>query len=276
MADPTIQRRILNINGINLFFLDSGDDKSPMICLHGRWGRGETWADLIRRYRDRFRIIAPDQRGHGLSDRPAASYEAEEMAGDIYGLAKRLGCGPIIILGHSMGGRVAANLAALYPNDVRALIILDETADGPETRSKLSPEKISPIDELTDKWPTPYATYRDAVDDLSARFRQTNVRYFLDSLYETADGYDFLFSRYAMSAIKEYYSSWFHLLPNIKCPTMLVRAVDSWCLPRESAKQMVSLIKNCRYIEIANSDHMVYADNPAEFYPALDRFLDSL
>lgn len=271
---PEIQRALTEVNGLRLLYRDTGSAGEPMLCLHGRFGRGETWIDLMRRLGDRYRIIAPDQRGHGLSDRPVARYAAEDMAADAHELIVQLGCVPSTVVGHSMGGRIAAYVAALYPDAVKALVILDEGADGPETISDIPPSQIPPVDKLTADWPTPYPTYEKALSDLRTRLgRSTGVQYFLESLVETYQGYDFLFSRYAMSAIEEYRRGWHDVLASIECPVLLVRAVDSWCLSAEEADRMRSEIRNCTYFEVADSDHMLYADNPDEFYPRFEQFL---
>jgi len=274
MEESRIKRSMIKVNGLDLFCRDTVVGEKAILCLHGRWGRGETWADFISRYKDRYRIIAPDQRGHGLSDKPIGRYAAEDLAADAHELIKRFDCGPVIAIGHSMGGRIAAYLTALFPHVVKALAILDETAEGHESSEYLSPDQVPPKDDLTAEWPTPYTTCEDALQDLKKRFpRETNVRYFLESLVEITEGYDFLFSRYAMSALATHSRKWFHLLPRIQYPVLLVRAAESWCLSKEDAEKMRSLIKDCTYFEVGNSDHMVYADNPDEFYPQFDSFL---
>jgi pimeloyl-ACP methyl ester carboxylesterase len=274
MREQGIKRDVQKVNGLNIFYRDSGSGKTPMLCLHGKWGRGETWTDLMSRYADKFRIIAPDQRGHGLSDKPVARYAGADFADDSYELLKTLECLPAIVVGHSIGGRNAAYLAAKYPQAVKALVILDATADGPDNLSNLSPDAVSSVDTFTNDWPTPYQHYQDAVDDLSRRFpRKTNVQYFLDSLSETITGYDFLFSRQAMSAIDEYYEGWRHILKQIQCPVLLVRAEKSWYLSKEEAEKMRRNLRNSTYFEVSNSDHMVYADNMEEFYSGFEKFI---
>jgi len=269
-----MKRATINANGLNLFYRDTGSDSQTILCLHGKWGRGETWTDFMTRYQDRYRIIAPDQRGHGLSDKPIARYAVEDLSADTYHLVTGLGCNDLIVIGHSMGGRVAGHLAANHPETVKALALLDAPADGPTTLSTLSPEEVPPIDSLTNEWPTPYLTLHDARADLTARFPPaTAVEYFMQSLTETVAGYDFMFSRRAMAAIEHYNVQWFDLLPRIQCPTLLLRATDSWALSSESAMKMRKMIRNVEYAEISRSDHMVYADNPNEFYPLMDRFL---
>ena len=277
MEESKIKRAMTKVNGLNLFCRETGSHKKAILCLHGKWGRGETWTDFMFRYRDRYRIVAPDQRGHGLSDKPVARYAADDFASDAYGLIRQLGCSPVIAVGHSLGGRNAAYLAALHPKEVKALAILDQQAEDPGGLSDLSPHKVPPVDKLTADWPTPYSSYEEAVRDLSGRFpRETNVRYFLDSLVETVEGYDFLFSRYAMSAIDVYRQEWYHILSQIQCPVLFVRAQESWCLSSQEADKMRGLIKNCTYFEVSDSDHMVYADNPEQFYPQFDQFLKGI
>jgi pimeloyl-ACP methyl ester carboxylesterase len=267
----------MTVNGLDLFVRDTRSTRPPLLCLHGRWGRGETWTDLIERYCERYRIVAPDLRGHGLSDRPVARYAAEDFARDIHELIHSLGCGPAIVVGHSMGGRIAAHFAALYPGDVKAIAILDSSAEGKLARSVVAPETIAPLDKLTSTWPLPYPTYEAAIRDLTGRYpRSTNVRYFQESLVETVDGYDYMFSRSALAAITEYAQRWYDVLPRIACPVWLVRATESWELSVEVAARMRAEIRDCAYCEIPDSDHMVYADNPVEFYAQFDRFLARL
>jgi len=272
-----LKRSVIKVNGVKLFYRDSLIKSQPFLCLHGKWGRGETWSDFIWRYGNEYRIIAPDQRGHGFSDKPVARYAPQDMAEDAFGLITQLKCKPAIVMGHSMGGRNAAFLAALHPEAVKALIILDIGLATSKKISSLPPSEIEPIDELTFDWPTPYKTLNDAIKHLTSKYkRKSNSDYFLESLTETTEGYDFLFSRYSMAAIEEYLHDWTYILPKIKCPTLLVRAESSIDLTIEEAEIMRKGIENCKYVEVKNSDHMVYVDNPESFYLILDEFLSTI
>jgi pimeloyl-ACP methyl ester carboxylesterase len=276
MRDLEIRRDFVTVNGINIFCRDTAEGKKTLLCLHGRWGRGETWTDLMRRYLDRYRVVAPDQRGHGLSQKPETGYSGTDFARDAYELIVRLHLDPVVVIGHSMGGRVAGTLAALYPEAIKGLAILDEPAQE-QKREVVTTDDGTPTDPLTGDWPIPYPTYQAALDHLHGRFeRETNVRYFLESLVETPEGYDYMFSRAAMGSIERDYCDWDDLLERIRCPVLLVRASNSWCLSQEEAARMRTAITGCSYFEIADSDHMVYADDPDEFYPGLDRFLKGL
>ena len=272
-----ITRAMDEVNGLNMFYLRTHSGGTPMLCLHGRWGRGQTWIDLMLRYGDRYGVTAPDQRGHGLTDKPVARYASDDLAADARALLQHLECGPAVLVGHSMGGRVAAHVAARFPDSVMALAILDESAAGPETMSDLPPNPVPHDDKLTTDWPTPYPTLAEARRHLAECFpRQTNQAYFEESLVETPEGYDFLFSRRAMAALAVYDREWFDILPLVKCPVLLVRARESWCLSAEDAARMQDALKHCTYFEVSDSDHRVYADHPEEFYAGLDAFLAGL
>lgn len=278
MATGKVHRAHVHLNRLRLFYRDTLSGRETLLCLHGKYGRGETWSDLMSRYRDRYRIVAPDQRGHGLSDNPVARYAADDLATDIHELIGKLECGPSILIGHSMGARVAVHLAALYPEDVKAVVILEIAGvSGPDRPSDLPPERVIPRDRLTAEWPTPYVTHEDALQDLRRRFqRESGRRYFMESLVETVDGYDFMFSRYAMAAIREYGQNVYAALPQMRCPVLFVRGASSSVLSQEDAARMCRLIRRCIFVEIPNAGHRVYSDNPEGLYYHLDRFLSDL
>jgi pimeloyl-ACP methyl ester carboxylesterase len=104
MSTLKIYRNVARLKNAEMFYLDTRTDGPTILCLHGRWGRAETWSDFIRHYGNRYRVIAPDQRGHGLSSKPLSNYTAEEMAEDIIQLLNFLNIESVILVGHSMGG----------------------------------------------------------------------------------------------------------------------------------------------------------------------------
>jgi pimeloyl-ACP methyl ester carboxylesterase len=79
-----------------------------------------------------------------------------------------------------------------------------------------------------------------------------------------------------MGPISRDYADWDDLLEENRCPVLRVRASDSWCLSEAEAVKMRKALPGCAYCEASDSDHMVYADNPAEFYAGLARFLETL
>lgn len=270
MTHPiTMYRQIVNINGVDIFYRDTQTAGPIILCLHGRWGRGETWADFIQHYGGKFRVIAPDLRGHGLSDKSTASYTHEDMAADMAALLVHLKVDSAIVAGHSMGGFVAGCLAATHPEQVKALAILDKSAGGPV--------RVTSEDPLTTNWPMPFASLAEAQAFLHQTMEsELSYNYFMASLIETVAGYQMLFSQQAMAANITSYHHWFHLLPHIKCPVLLVRSSSKDAVTDEDWIKMQSLLPGCAAREMSHPDHNVHLGNKEQFYGFFDTFLSRL
>ncbi|MBN1781530.1 alpha/beta hydrolase [bacterium] len=270
-----IHRNTVHVNGIDLFYLDTRTNGIPILCLHGRWGRAEVWADFMQHYGGDYRIIAPDQRGHGLSGKPVAKYTAEEMAADMTALLDALQTGPVILVGHSMGGYVAGTLAAKNPGHARAVALLDKSASGPDKPGTLPADSIPAVDPLTKDWPLPFSTLTEARDYIrQATDSDLSYQYFMNSLIEKPDGYHMMFSSQAMAANIAAYENWTHLLPEIQCPVLLIRSSSHEAVPDADFEMMQRLLKDCTAFEVSHPDHNVQLGNKDEFYKYFDTFLE--
>ncbi len=97
-----------------------------MVALHGNGAHAHWWDPLIPSLVPGWRVIAPDLRGHGLSDRAEPpAYRVGDFAGDLTAVLGALAPGRIVLVGHSMGGRVALWYASEHPERVRALVLID-------------------------------------------------------------------------------------------------------------------------------------------------------
>ncbi len=274
MNKISVHRNIAKLKNIDMFYFDTMTEGPTIVCLHGRWGRAETWFDFIQHYGKQYRIIAPDQRGHGLSSKPISKYTAEEMADDIIELLGVLKIDSVILVGHSMGGRIAGYLTSTYPQFVKALAILDRTSSGPDKPNTLPLDQISTIDPLTKDWPLPFSSLTQAMNFIKqATDSNLSYEYFMNSLVETVEGYQMMFSSQAMAAGTAYDESWFHLLPTLKCLVLLIRSKDPKEISDEDFIKMQSLIPNCLAHEMSHTDHNVHLANKEEFYAYFDEFL---
>lgn len=96
----------------------------PLIIMHGLFGTYENWGTQIKGLAEHFQVIAVDMRNHGRSaHEPLMTYTA--MAADIIELMDDLALDSAHILGHSMGGKAAMQLALNYPERIRKLIVVD-------------------------------------------------------------------------------------------------------------------------------------------------------
>jgi pimeloyl-ACP methyl ester carboxylesterase len=277
MTNSKIHRDLAHLDGIDIFYRDTQTDGPTILCLHGRWGRGETWMDLMHRYRDRYRIIAPDQRGHGLSGKPESKYTGMEMAGDMAALLDCLRIKPAVVVGHSMGGHVAGCLAAEYPEYVRAVAILDKSAAGPEQPNETPLEQFAAEDPITRHWPMPFASLSEAQEFIRGEMESdTSYRHFLSSLVETVAGYQMMFSPRAMAANIAYYQAWFDLLPKIHCPVLLIKSKGEEAVKEADFARMKSLLPGCLAYEMTSPDHNVHVGEKDEFYRHVDEFLGTI
>jgi len=109
-------QRVVLASGIELDVVDMGPRDAPvLIFLHGFPESHRTWRHQIAHFSDRFRCIAPDQRGYRGSSKPqdVASYTPDKLIGDVFQLADALGVGQFTIVGHDWGGAIAWGTAIM-------------------------------------------------------------------------------------------------------------------------------------------------------------------
>ena len=120
--------RRARIGGIDWCWVEreaASADAPTLLMVHGYTGGKENWYRLCARLGRRYRLVLPDLPGWGQSERrPGADHGFVAQADRIAALIAHLG-GPLVLVGHSMGGGIAALVAARYPERVSALVLLD-------------------------------------------------------------------------------------------------------------------------------------------------------
>jgi len=114
----------LHSNGIELACDVTGRGE-PLLFLHGLGSRGEDWAMQVPFFAARYRVITADMRGHGASSKPPGPYSVRMMAEDVVGLMDGLEIESAHVVGLSMGGMIAFQLAVDRPERVRSLVIVN-------------------------------------------------------------------------------------------------------------------------------------------------------
>jgi len=107
---------------IELYYREKGSGE-PLILLHGNGEDGTYFENQIKYFWDRYRVIAPDTRGHGKSPRGSAPFTIGQFSCDLYDFMKSHGISKAVILGFSDGANIAMKFAMKYPDMVKALIL---------------------------------------------------------------------------------------------------------------------------------------------------------
>jgi pimeloyl-ACP methyl ester carboxylesterase len=115
----------ISVDGIVLSYEERGRGDPPVLLLHAMGGSGRFMAPQLEALGRRRRTLAVDLRGHGGSDAPAGDYSTAILGDDVARLCAALELRRPVVVGHSMGGMVALELAARYPDLPGALALLD-------------------------------------------------------------------------------------------------------------------------------------------------------
>jgi pimeloyl-ACP methyl ester carboxylesterase len=126
-----IDHKSLRVNGVQINVVDKGTGGPTLIFLHYWGGSTRTWAACIDELSKDHRCVAIDFRGWGLSDKDATDYGVEAMAEDVLGVIDQLGLTDFVIVGHSMGGKIAQVVAARQLPELNALVLVEPAPPTP-------------------------------------------------------------------------------------------------------------------------------------------------
>jgi pyruvate dehydrogenase E2 component (dihydrolipoamide acetyltransferase) len=116
------------------------DATETIVFLHGLGGSQSTWASVLGHFAETYRVAAVDLPGHGASDKPSPAstdYSISGIAAKLGEFLEKLELAPSILIGHSLGGATALQLALDRPKLVRALVLVDSAALGLEINDEL-------------------------------------------------------------------------------------------------------------------------------------------
>ncbi|MFB7864314.1 alpha/beta fold hydrolase [Streptomyces sp. NPDC056069] len=255
---PEPKRAALTVAGRRLSFLDFGGSGGPLLALHGHFGEGRTFARLAGELGDSWRIIALDQRGHGFSD-SSPEYSRTGYVEDAAAVLDHLGIHGAVVLGHSLGGVNAYQLAARFPGLVHALIVEDI---GVEVHGDLS---------FSLSWPHRAPTRAELAEELGP-----SAGYLAEAVREYPDGWGLAFDPKDMDVSQQHLNGdhWIDWLAS-ECPALIVRGSRSAVLGAEHAKEMAFRRPRTRLVELP-AGHTVHETVPVEFAAAVREFLGSL
>ncbi|MBB5940357.1 alpha/beta fold hydrolase [Streptomyces zagrosensis] len=272
MLRDTLRESSALVRGRRLRYLDAGGPGHPVLALHGHFGRARAYAALATALAPRYRIIALEQRGHGRSADPAADagdFTRGAYVADVADFLQGLALGPMPIVGHSVGGLTAFQLAAQRPELVSALVVEE---GGAYNRQPHIPHPVLDVRHWPRRAPT-LAALRQRIEERGI----PDASYFLESAVEYPDGWGFLFDLDAMmtsqqAAIGDWWQDWL----GSSCPALLIHGTDSLVLPTSLATEMADRRAGTELRQFHGCGHWVHDDDPAGFANAVAAFLTSL
>jgi pimeloyl-ACP methyl ester carboxylesterase len=270
-------RRLL-ANGLALHYLEWGEPGAlPLVCVHGYTSSAEAFNALARRLEERAHILALDVRGHGDSEWSAAgAYTYADQAGDLAAFADRLGLARFVLIGTSMGGRIAMAYAAQHGARLRGLVLNDIGPDREAGSQRISgivgsrPGDFTSLEEAM--------AYRRQVSPITAGRPLNDQRELaLGVLRPRPDG------RWAWKMDPAYVEqrvtrgaavqpeAW-RTLAALPCPTLLIWGTDSDVLPQAQARRMVETVPQGELVAVPGTGHAPTLVEPAAL-GAIERFL---
>ncbi|MBO0709925.1 MAG: alpha/beta fold hydrolase [Acetobacteraceae bacterium] len=240
---------------------------TPVVLLHGLFGSGQNFGTVQRRLSARFRAIALDLRNHGTSPHdPLMSYPA--MAADVVETLRALDALPAVLIGHSMGGKVAMRAALDAPSLVRRLIVADiaPVAYPPRYRSFAEAMRTLRLE--------PGLTRAEADAGLEALVPDAPVRAFLLQNLKLGAAPGWRIGLAAIEAALPALEGW--TAPEAaqyRGPTLFVAGARSDYIRPDVRGLIRALFPAARFATIKDAGHWVHAENPGAFVRVIESFL---
>jgi esterase len=252
---------------MHLHFKQYGQGE-PLVILHGLFGASDNWHTVATRLAEQFQVIVPDLRNHGRSPH-SDEMNYPVMAADVAELLGTLGLSSAISLGHSMGGKVAMQLAVTQPDLVKKLIVADMS---PRGYTPLHNEIIAALAALDVR---SFASRTAIEEALAGPIPSLNLRRFLLKNLGRAEDGTFVW-KINLTAITDSY-------PRLRAPVsgpatfagpvLFIRGAKSEYIRAAGEPSIRELFPQAELRSIEGAGHWLHADAPEEFIRLVREFL---
>jgi pimeloyl-ACP methyl ester carboxylesterase len=282
MASPVARERFFTTaDNLRLFFRDYGDadsHRTPVLCLPGLTRNSHDFLDVAARLAPTRRVICPDLRGRGRSERAAdwRTYDAAVYLQDIGHLIAALGLGRVVVLGTSMGGLLGMAMAAAMPTALAGLIVNDV---GPDISPSGAARILAYIghDLPQPDWDAAIAHLRPLFAKLSLTTHEDWLSFAQGTFREGADGklhfdWDVNLARPLIDPPEPVPDLWRFWRAVRQIPTLAIRGGASDILSKATFARMKADKPDLRQVTVPGIGHAPTLDEPTA-REAIDDFL---
>jgi len=253
----------LQRDGVALAYEETGTGDPPILLVHG-WCCDHTYsgfAPQFEHFRRRHRVVGVDLRGHGQSDKPEQDYTLAGFADDLVWLCDQLDVKMPVVIGHSLGGAIAIQLASQHPDLPVAIIGIDSPVLMPQ---QLADEFKSVAESL--RGPSYLEAALQAFDRM---FIPTDNQQRKAQIVESMS----LAPQHVMASALEEFLSWdcAAALSACKVPTLLInsgRAVEDVNRYREFCPQLI-------FGQTVGTGHFIQLEAPGQVNAMIERFIST-
>ncbi|MDT8346972.1 MAG: alpha/beta fold hydrolase [Flavobacteriaceae bacterium] len=239
-----------------------GQSGKPLFILHGFLGMGDNWKTLGDRFADEgFQVHLIDLRNHGRSFHDEV-FNYEVMAEDIVRYADANSIEQFLIIGHSMGGKVAMKLAVTHPNRVSYLVVADIA---PKYYAPHHQDIFYALQQLNFE---EIKSRKEAEITLAKYLKDQGVRLFLlKNLYRTAAGmYALRCNLSVLAAHMEQVGESLSETENYTGKTLFIKGEQSNYIMKEDESTIHQFFPKAKISSVSNAGHWLHAENPDEFF----------
>ncbi|MBV8768230.1 MAG: alpha/beta hydrolase [Hyphomicrobiales bacterium] len=262
--------RRAHVNGIQLAYEIRGSGP-PLVLVMGYRLNSRAWpSEFITALARRFTLVLFDNRGTGMSDKPTSGYALANIAKDVCGLLDFLNVPRAHVLGYSMGGAVAQELACRYPERVHKLVLCATLCGGPRT-VYAGPAVTSVMRSLVGLSAHEAAERIATVTYAPAYLAQNRERVDEQMLREIAEPTPLHAADLQFQAFVDFDSS--RALPDLRAPTLVLTGDQDRLIPPGNAKILAKLIPDSRLVILPGLAHRALWEATEECASLIEDFL---
>ena len=245
-----------------------GEAGAPIVILHGLMGSARNWTSVAKQLAATHRVLMPDLRNHGRSPW-ADRMSFDEMAADVAAAIEARGLAPAVLVGHSLGGKVAMRLALTRPDLVACLVVVDvaPVLYGHSLRAYVDAMRAVDLSRVSRR-PEVEALLAPTIHDPLMR------AFLLQNLVRTPEGYAW---RANLEGIAANLPELMGFPPSAGLsypgPTLFIAGSRSNYVREAHRPVIMELFPKAELVTIAGAGHQVHADRPDEFLARLRAFL---